>query len=60
VKQEDKVVKVEDDGGIQVQDVASATIILDKRIKREMEADEHQVLEVQEKEVKRVKRRRRG
>jgi N-glycosylase/DNA lyase len=58
VKHEAETIKVENDSGLEVQEVASATIVLDKRVKRELDRDKHQVLELEQKEVKRVKRRR--
>jgi N-glycosylase/DNA lyase len=51
-------VKTEEDGAVKVEDVIDSTTVKDKRIKREFEQEEHQVLEVKGASTRRSKRRR--
>lgn len=60
VMEEKELVKVEEDGAVTVEDVTKTREVLDKRVKRESEQEEHQVLEVHDTIVKKSKRRKRG
>ena len=56
VKEEEQSVKSEADGVEEVNNIVRTKTVTKKRVKRALEKDEHQVLEVKEKVVKRNKR----
>lgn len=58
VKEEEQSVKSEADGVEEVDNTVRTKTVTKKRVKRALEKDEHQVLEVKEKVVKRNKRRK--
>jgi len=58
VKEEEQSVKSEADGVEEVESIVRTKTVTKKRVKRAREKDEHHVLEVQEKVVKRNKRRK--
>jgi N-glycosylase/DNA lyase len=58
VKEEEQSVKSEADGVEEVENIVRTKTVTKKRVKRAPERDEHQVLEVKEKAVKRNKRRK--
>lgn len=58
VKDEVRHVKLESDGHIKLEDIEKTTVVVEKKAKRALEA-EHQVVKVEEQEVKTTKRRRR-
>lgn len=58
VKEEQKIVEIKREHEVEVQDIASATVVLDQRVKRRLEEDEQQVMKVEETKVRRVRRQR--
>lgn len=58
VKEEEQYVKSEPDGVEEVESIVRTRTVTKKRVKRALEKDEHHVLEVKEKVVKRNKRRK--
>lgn len=57
-KEELETVKSEADGTLEPIAVTKTEIIRDKRVKREFEEEEHKVVEVEQKVVKKPKKRR--